>query len=79
MLPDIKNLCDLLLFISSVNVTYKGKASHSAAFPWEGINALDAAVLAYNNISVLRQQIKPEWRVHGKESDHNIQVSEVMK
>ena len=49
----------------SVTVTYKGHAAHAAAFPWEGINALDAAVMAYNNISVLRQQMKPTWRVHG--------------
>jgi hypothetical protein len=31
----------------------------------EGINALDAAVQAYTNISVLRQQIKTDCRVHG--------------
>ena len=27
-------------------------------------NALDAVVLAYNSLSVLRQQIKPTWRIH---------------
>ncbi|XP_029451284.1 peptidase M20 domain-containing protein 2 [Rhinatrema bivittatum] len=48
-----------------VTVKYYGKASHAAAYPWEGVNALDAAILAYNNISVLRQQMKPSWRVHG--------------
>ena len=37
---------------------YNGKASHAAAFPWEGVNALDAAVMAYQNISVLKQQMK---------------------
>jgi metal-dependent amidase/aminoacylase/carboxypeptidase family protein len=31
----------------------------------EGTNALDAAFLAYANISVLRQQLKPDHRVHG--------------
>lgn len=40
------------------------KTSFLAA-PWEGVNALDAAVLAYNNIAVMRQQIQPESRVHG--------------
>ncbi len=53
------------LCISDFEVTFKGKAAHAAAFPWEGINALDAAVLAYTNISALRQQMKPTWRVHG--------------
>ncbi|XP_041418962.1 peptidase M20 domain-containing protein 2 isoform X2 [Xenopus laevis] len=48
-----------------VTVKYYGKASHAAAYPWEGVNALDAAILAYNNLSVLRQQMKPTWRVHG--------------
>ncbi|CAG8519463.1 25963_t:CDS:2 [Gigaspora rosea] len=33
--------------------------------PWEGINALDAIVLAYNNIGLLRQQNLPTNRVHG--------------
>ena len=51
--------------ISSLQVTYTGKAAHAAAFPWEGVNALDAAVMAYTSISVLRQQMKPAWRVHG--------------
>nr|XP_033503754.1 peptidase M20 domain-containing protein 2-like [Epinephelus lanceolatus] len=48
-----------------VTIKYRGKASHASAYPWEGINALDAAVLCYNNLSVLRQQMKPDWRVHG--------------
>lgn len=40
-------------------------SAHAALSPWEGINALDAAVLAYNNISALRQQLRPTARVHG--------------
>lgn len=51
--------------LKEVSVKYYGKASHASAYPWEGVNALDAAVLAYNNISALRQQLKPEWRLHG--------------
>ncbi|KAM9316971.1 xaa-Arg dipeptidase [Gastrophryne carolinensis] len=51
--------------VHDVTVKYYGKASHAAAYPWEGVNALDAAILAYNNLSVLRQQMKPSWRVHG--------------
>uniref|UniRef100_H3A919 Peptidase M20 domain-containing protein 2 n=1 Tax=Latimeria chalumnae TaxID=7897 RepID=H3A919_LATCH len=47
-----------------VIVNYYGKTSHAAAYPWKGINALDAAVLAYNNLSLLRQQMKPDWRLH---------------
>ncbi|XP_043922961.1 peptidase M20 domain-containing protein 2-like [Protopterus annectens] len=54
-----------LLAAQGVTVKYYGKASHAAAHPWEGVNALDAAVLAYNNLSVLRQQLKPDCRLHG--------------
>ena len=32
--------------------------------PWEGNNALDAAMSCYNNISMLRQQIHPTSCVH---------------
>ncbi|KAJ5735496.1 uncharacterized protein N7483_000621 [Penicillium malachiteum] len=39
--------------------------AHAAAAPWEGINALDAVVAAYNNISMLRQQLPLTQRVHG--------------
>ncbi|CAL8287170.1 unnamed protein product [Lota lota] len=51
--------------LTAVEVQYHGKAAHAAAFPWRGVNALDAAVLAYNNLSVLRQQLRTDWRVHG--------------
>jgi metal-dependent amidase/aminoacylase/carboxypeptidase family protein len=39
--------------------------AHASVAPWEGSNALDAAFLAYSAVSVLRQQVKPENRVHG--------------
>ncbi|KAJ5624254.1 hypothetical protein N7510_000563 [Penicillium lagena] len=46
-------------------ITFTGKPSHAAMAPWEGINALDAAVSAYVNLSVLRQQLLPTQRLHG--------------
>lgn len=46
-------------------VEFKGKSAHAAGEPWNGTNALDAAVGAYNNVSMLRQQIRPDERVHG--------------
>jgi len=52
------------LAIQSITVEYFGHTAHAALSPWEGKNALDAAVLAYNGISVLRQQLRPEDRVH---------------
>ncbi|ESZ90663.1 hypothetical protein SBOR_8943 [Sclerotinia borealis F-4128] len=46
-------------------IHYTGNPSHAAMAPWEGINALDAVVLAYNAINALRQQIKPYERING--------------
>jgi len=48
-----------------LQVDYKGKTAHAGLSPWQGKNALDAAVLAYNNIGLLRQQIRPTHRTHG--------------
>lgn len=45
---------------------YHGRTAHASAYPWEGANALDAAVMAYSNISVLRQQLRPDWKIHGE-------------
>ncbi|KAL1414889.1 hypothetical protein MTO96_007146 [Rhipicephalus appendiculatus] len=44
---------------------FKGKAAHAGATPWEGVNALDAAVAAYTNVSLLRQHLKPNTKIHG--------------
>ncbi|KAF9766556.1 hypothetical protein IL306_001019 [Fusarium sp. DS 682] len=44
--------------------TYHGVSAHAGASPWEGVNALDALVSAYVNISMLRQQILPSERIH---------------
>ncbi|KAJ3065244.1 hypothetical protein HDU98_011385 [Podochytrium sp. JEL0797] len=53
------------LALSGVYVEYFGKSAHAASCPWEGKNALDALVLAYNGMSMLRQQMLPSSRVHG--------------
>lgn len=46
-------------------VEFHGKAAHAAAAPWDGVNALDAAVLGYMNVATLRQHIRPNERIHG--------------
>ncbi|KAK4700517.1 Xaa-Arg dipeptidase, partial [Phenoliferia sp. Uapishka_3] len=53
------------LAIAECTVEYTGHTAHAAGAPWDAINAQDAAVLAYINISALRQQIHPTHRVHG--------------
>jgi amidohydrolase len=44
---------------------FHGRAAHAAGAPEEGINALDAVVLMYNAVSVLRQQVRSDVRIHG--------------
>ncbi|KAK3326912.1 hypothetical protein B0T19DRAFT_484126 [Cercophora scortea] len=44
---------------SVLDVEYFGHAAHAAKSPWLGINALDALIIAYNAVSVLRQQTMP--------------------
>ncbi|KAJ7066559.1 hypothetical protein C8F01DRAFT_706971 [Mycena amicta] len=51
--------------LQHLDVEYFGQNAHAGAAPWEGRNALDAAFLAYGSISVLRQQMRPDHRVHG--------------
>ncbi len=54
-----------VLACESVDITYRGVASHAAANPQEGRNALDAAVLGYNAVAALRQHIATDERIHG--------------
>ena len=51
--------------IQRLQVEFEGQAAHAAASPHRGRNALDAAVLGYQNIGALRQHIKPDERIHG--------------
>jgi amidohydrolase len=44
---------------------FRGKAAHAAGSPDRGINALDAFVQAYTGISMWRQQLRDDARVHG--------------
>lgn len=55
----------LALGMRELTVEYFGKASHAAAAPDQGVNALDAVVLAYTGISVMRQQVRADARIHG--------------
>jgi amidohydrolase len=54
-----------LLGIVRVTFEFTGKAAHASADPWAGVNALDACVQTYTAISMLRQQVRPDCRVHG--------------
>lgn len=53
------------LAMDALQFDFKGKASHAAASPHEGINALDAVILTFNGINALRQHVTSDVRIHG--------------
>ena len=59
------NIYHRSLALTALEIRYFGKAAHASAAPWEGINALDAVQLFYAGVSALRQQMKPDVRLHG--------------
>lgn len=70
MVNDTKNGTSASAYITSLanhkfKIWFTGKPAHAAMTPWEGVNALDAVVLSYSAISMLRQQIKPYERING--------------
>lgn len=50
---------------SKLSLEFFGKASHAAAAPEEGINALDALLLTFNNVNALRSRLIARDRVAG--------------
>jgi metal-dependent amidase/aminoacylase/carboxypeptidase family protein len=48
-----------------LKVEFFGKASHAAAAPEDGINALEAVILTFNNVNAMRLHLKADARVHG--------------
>lgn len=44
---------------------FHGRAAHAAANPHEGINALDALIVMFNSVGLLRQQVRSDARIHG--------------
>ncbi|HZV82049.1 MAG TPA: M20 family metallopeptidase [Geobacteraceae bacterium] len=53
------------LGLAKIRFTFHGKPSHAAAYPEEGINALDAVIQTFNAVGALRQQLRQDVRVHG--------------
>lgn len=64
-LSEETNLYHRSLALTAMEIRYYGKAAHASAAPWEGINALDAIQLYYAGVAALRQQLRPDVRLHG--------------
>lgn len=54
-----------LVAVQQLSVTYRGRAAHAAGFPWLGINAADAMVVAQTAIGLARQQLQAGDLIHG--------------
>jgi len=64
--PDVRNIITIeALACSTLDVEFFGKPAHAAAQPHEGINALEAMILAFTSINSLRQHMKAGGRIHG--------------
>jgi amidohydrolase len=53
------------LGIIKVKVDFHGKAAHASSWPWRGVNALNAVIQLFVSLDLLRQQLRPDARVHG--------------
>ncbi|WP_335932750.1 M20 family metallopeptidase [Streptomyces sp. PTD5-9] len=51
--------------LGTLSVTYTGRGAHPSLNPHEGRNAADALTVAQVAVGLLRQQLPPQWRVHG--------------
>jgi amidohydrolase len=60
------------LGLAKVRFTFRGKPAHAAAYPEEGINALDAVIQTFNSVNAMRQQTRQDVRIHGIITDGGV-------
>jgi amidohydrolase len=53
------------LGLMKAKVEYFGKAAHASSWPWRGVNALNAVIGLFNALDAMRQQLRPDARIHG--------------
>ena len=53
------------LGIIKVKAEFHGEAAHASSWPWRGKNALNAMIQLFVALDMMRQQIRPDARVHG--------------
>jgi amidohydrolase len=66
---DMRRAHRLFLGNRKLDFVFHGRASHAAAFPERGINALDGVIALFVGIGLLRQQLARGVRVHGIVTD----------
>src|SRR2546430_4074675 len=53
------------LGIIKVKAEFYGKATHASSWPWRGVNALNAVIQLFVALDAMRQQLRPDARIHG--------------
>lgn len=53
------------LAVAHLDIEYFGKPAHSAADPYNGVNALNAVIKLFTGIDAMRQHVHMESRIHG--------------
>jgi amidohydrolase len=64
MTEDVVSLSSSLV-AHGLDFAFHGRPAHAAANPHEGINALDAVIVMFNSVGLLRQQVRSDARIHG--------------
>lgn len=54
-----------MLALIEIDIEFFGRASHAAAAPEKGINALDVATMIYSKVFTFRKTLSRDSRVHG--------------
>lgn len=62
---DVSSESGASLAMDAIQFSFTGKASHAAASPEEGINALDGVIQLFNGINALREHLPSDIRIHG--------------
>lgn len=60
------------LGLARIRFTFHGRPAHAAAYPEEGINALDGVIQTFNAINALRQQLRQDVKIHGIITDGGV-------
>jgi len=66
---DMRRAHRLFLGNRKIEFVFHGRAAHAAAYPEQGINALDAVIALFVNVGLLRQQLPRSARIHGIVTD----------
>lgn len=59
--------CDAVntMALNNFRIEFFGRPAHAAGAPQEGVNALDAMICFFNLVNAMRQQVRPDARLHG--------------